>query len=108
MELIRSSETFVHIGLYGAISLKMATFIDCSPTIVVQSDILTSTLCRIELNSIMLYFTGIFVTLVLSSALASPYKRAQLRRAQNANNFVGENTNELATAILQVSITLIK
>jgi hypothetical protein len=45
---------------------------------------------------------------VLSSALASPYRRARLGRAQNANNFVGENTNELTTAILQVFITLIK
>jgi hypothetical protein len=39
---------------------------------------------------------------MLGPAFASPYKRAQLGRAQNANNFVGENTNELATAILQV------
>jgi hypothetical protein len=42
------------------------------------------------------------VALAVSSALASPYKRAQLGRAHNADNFVGENTNELATAILQV------
>jgi hypothetical protein len=47
-------------------------------------------------------FTGIFTALLLSSTVASPYKRATVGRTHNANNFVGEGTNELATAILQV------
>jgi hypothetical protein len=40
--------------------------------------------------------------LLLGSTLASPYKRAKVGRAHDANNFVGKGTNELATAILQV------
>jgi hypothetical protein len=47
-------------------------------------------------------FAGIFAALLLSSTLASPYKRVKVGRSHNVNNFIGEGTNELATAILQV------
>ncbi|PNF27054.1 hypothetical protein B7P43_G10403 [Cryptotermes secundus] len=49
---------------------------------------------------------GIFVALLLSSTLASPYKRAEVGRTHTVNNFVGEGTNELATAILQGYVDL--
>ena len=46
--------------------------------------------------------------LLLSSTFALPFKRSRINRASAANNFVGDGTNELATAILQVMYTIWK
>jgi hypothetical protein len=46
--------------------------------------------------------------LLLSSAFALPFKGMRDNRAPAANNFVGDGTNELATAILQVLYTIRK
>jgi hypothetical protein len=54
------------------------------------------------------FFTGMFAVLLLSSTLALPPRSSRVNTALTANNFVGEGTNELATAILQVLYTILK
>jgi len=44
--------------------------------------------------------------LLLSSTFALPFKGIRDNRAPAADNFVGDGTNELATAILQVLYTI--